>query len=61
MRLCSLENFNKSYIGVLGIDQCPLREHLLDMSLSQESPKFPESLTLRKVSDKLAGFALNDT
>ena len=31
VRLCSLENFNKAYIGVLGIDQCPLRDIILDM------------------------------
>jgi hypothetical protein len=32
LRLCSLENFNKSFIGVLGIDFCPLRDMLLDLS-----------------------------
>lgn len=47
VRLCSLENFNKAFIGVLGIDQCPLRELLLDMSRGkqQQSSKddyFPE-------------------
>ena len=32
VRICSLENFNKSYIGVLGIDNCPLREGILDLT-----------------------------
>jgi len=32
----NLENFNKSYVGVLGIDSCPLKESLIDLTKSSE-------------------------
>jgi len=60
VRVLSLENFNKTYIGVLGIESCPLKETLLDLSqasVSEES--FPESPTLKKDADKVAGFSLS--
>lgn len=61
VRLCSLENFNKSFIGVFGIDQCPLSEAILDLQTEREKEYFPEHNKLRAVSDKLAGFKLNDS
>jgi len=46
---------------VLGIDQCPLRDLLLDLSQRPEGESFPESATLKKQSDKIAGFSLNES
>lgn len=60
VRVCSLESFNKSYIGVLGIDNCPLKDCILDMTVRRQAKTFPEARDLRKTCDKLAGFSLND-
>lgn len=61
VRICSLENFNKSYLGVLGIDNCPLRESILDLTLKPKVNAFPEACDLKQTADSLAGFALNDS
>jgi hypothetical protein len=45
---------------VLGIENCPLKETILDLtkrSVSDDS--FPEAVTLKKDSDKVAGFPLS--
>lgn len=60
VRVLSLENFNKTYIGVLGIENCPLKETILDLTqFSVSEDRFPESLTLQKDADKAAGFKLS--
>jgi hypothetical protein len=51
LRLCSLENFNKACIGVLAIDQCPLREALLDLTVPVEGDYFPHQADTKLLSD----------
>lgn len=41
LRICSLENFNKSYIGMDSLNQCILKDQLLDLKLDTSSDKFP--------------------
>ena len=62
VRILSLENFNKSYVGVLGIDNCPLKDTLLDLTKRYEPEGyFPETLTLKKEADKVAGCNLSQS
>lgn len=61
-RVLSLENFNKAYIGVLGIDSCPLRETLIDLTKKSESTGyFPETNTFKAEADKAAGCTLTQS
>lgn len=57
-RLCSLENFNKSHIGLLGIDNCLLRDDLLDLSKAEvTTAHFSDSVVpSKKELSKRLGF-----
>lgn len=60
VRICSLDNFNKAYVGVLGLEQCPLKDILLDLNSARpNSEMFPISNTLKKDSEKMTGYSLN--
>jgi hypothetical protein len=59
-RLGSLENFNKSQVGLLGIESCLLKHDLLDLSGVNDSERFLD-ITPSKKDLKKRGFPANDS